>query len=244
MAKGITFNGRHSSQISGITDVIRYGFPLLPEMENKTVKVAGMDGETDGGKTSSSRVFEVEFLIDGDTIEDYFLKTFDIEQWLNTPTAKQFIFDVLPDRYLMARVTKGIVPERVAGYSRAVVEFTAFNPYFEAINLNTKTIVQGTKYTYDGSKETPVDFTVTVTAASPTFRLTHSESGKFILINKAVAAGDVVHIDTDSRIITINGVDVREDMDVKTRFFKISDDYTFTTNTTSPTMVLKYRERW
>lgn len=244
MMKGITFNGRHSSQISGITDVTRYGFPLLPDMENKTVKMTGMDGEIDGGKTSSSRPFEVEFLIDGDSIEDYFLKTLEIEKWLNTNDAKQFIFDVLPDRYLMARVTKGINPDRVASYSKAVVEFTAFSPYFESIYENTKTIVLGTKYTYTGSKETPLDFTITATAASSTFRLTHSESGKFILINKAIAIGDVIHINTGDRIVTVNGLDVRDVTDVKSRFFKISDDFTFTTNSTSPTIVLKYRERW
>lgn len=244
MAKGITFNGRHSSDIAGVIEVLRYDPPLLSEMENKTVKMAGMDGEVDGGKTLLALPFEVEFLFVGDSVEDYFLKTFEIEQWLNTKEAKPFIFDALPDRYLMARVTKGIKPERSGAFSKAVVEFTAFSPFYEAASEKTETIVGGTTYTYAGSKETPADFTITITAASSTFRIVHTESGRFILINKAVAIGDVIRINTGSRTVTINGADVRSFTDVKSRFFQINDDFTFTTNSTSPTIVLKYRERW
>jgi predicted phage tail component-like protein len=244
MAKGISFNGRHSSQIDGITDVISYGFPLLPAMENKTVKLAGMDGEIDGGKTSSSRTFEVEFLIDGDTIEDYFQKTFGIEDWLNVSEAKQFIFDVLPDRYLMARPTAIVEPDRIAGYSKAVVEFTAFKPWFEGISLLTKTFVNATQLTYGGNKPTPPIFNITVNEALPYFRLSHTESGKFILINRAVALGDKILINVDTRSVMINGIDVRADMDIKSRYFMIEDDYTFDTNATAATMKVSYRERW
>lgn len=244
MAKGIIFNGRHSSQIDGITDVIRYGFPLLPAMENKTVKMAGMDGEIDGGKTSSSRSFEVEFLIDGDTIEDYFTKTFSIEDWLNVDEAKQFIFDALPDRYLMARPTSIVEPDRSGAFSKAVVTFTAFKPWFEGLSLLTKTIVKGTKYTYGGNKPTPPIFNITVNEALSFFRISHTETGKFILINHAIAAGDAILINADTRSVMINGVDVRADMDIKSRFFNIEDDYTFDTNATAATIKVSYRERW
>lgn len=244
MTKGFTFNGTHSSNVDGVTGVLSYGFPFMPDMDNNTVKMKGMNGAIDGGKTSEPRPFEVELLIDGDTIEDYFLKTFAIEKWLNTETVQPFIFDVLPDRRLMARVTSKADPDRIAGYSKVKVEFTAYDPYFEAITLNTHNLTESTVYGYSGNKETDVVITTTVNASLSFFKITHEQSGKFILIHQAVIAGDIVKIDTAKRTIQINGGDVRGLTDVKSRYFTINGNYSFNTNAVSPTMVISYRERW
>jgi predicted phage tail component-like protein len=243
MTKGITFNGRHSSEIAGISGVLEYGFPLIPPMRNKTVQISGRKGAIDGGRDSDPRPFNIVFLLDGNTIEDYFLKTFGVEQWLNTDEAKPFIYDVLPDRYLMARVTSEINPDRVGGYSRFEVQFTAFDPDFYAINETVKPITSGTTYAYEGSKPAKPILKITLSANAADLTIT-DKSGQFIKLARAFTAGDIVTIDNASRKILVNGQDARASMTISSRWLEITPpDYRYTISAAG-TYEIRYRAKW
>jgi predicted phage tail component-like protein len=244
MPKGITFNGHHSSEIDGITDVLAYGFPIIGEMENTSQKVTGMDGEVDGGRTLNPLTFTVQFLIDGNSVTHYFEVVFAIKKWLNVKSTKQFIFDVLPDRYLMARPTSSIDPERIASYSTVEVEFTAYDPDFRALSETIKEIKQKNLYSYEGIEETKFRLTVTPKVTAEFLRIDHKESGKFLILNRPMQVGDTVIFDTARRMVTLNGQDVRRFLDVSSRYFTIDGDYTLSTNLTDVTMNIEYEERW
>lgn len=241
---GITFNGTHSSQIAGIKAVLDYNLPLMPSMRNKTVQLAGSHGAFDGGRVFDPRPFVIKFLASGATIEDYFEKTFGIEDWLNVNEPKPFIFDAMPDRQLMARPTSIIDPERFGRVSTFDVEFTAFNPFFEAIKATEGQINLNYQYEYTGTKPTPFVLNVTVNEALPFFMLSNFETGDFISIAEPIAAGDEIIIDTDSRIVRVNGLDKRNKMTIDSRFFKIDGATTFKSNAAAVTMDISYKERW
>lgn len=216
----------------------------MPPMKNKTTEIEGRDGAIDGGKTSEPRPFEIVFLLDGNTIEDYFAKTFEVEQWLNTDKAEPFIYDVLPDRQLMARVTSEIKPERVGSYSRFAVQFTAFDPYFIAINPTVKNITSGTAYNYEGSKMTKPVLKVTLTAAGNSLTITDQIKGENIILNRTFAAGDIVTIDNQNRKILVNGQDARATMTISSRWFEIKPPQYKYSFSLAGTYEITYHAKW
>lgn len=245
MPNGFTFDGKHSSQIGGVTVVTDYRFPLLPEIENKETSIDGFDGAIDGGKKLKPRIFKVNFILDGTSINDWFTKAFVIANWLNVSTVKPFIFDAIPDRQLYARPSKGVDPDRIGKWGRVEVEFIAFTPTFEAITGKTITATLNTSYPYVGTSKTMPVITVTVKNAASFFKLQQKDGNLFVLLNKAVAINDVIVIDMAARKVTQNGIDVRGSLDVTHRYFPIQGStFGFTSNLTAPTISVVYKERW
>lgn len=244
MPLGITFNGRHSSQIPGIKDVTIYTKYLFPEIENDLVTIEGMDGVLDNGYTVKEQFIPVSFRMNGASIPGYFLKAEGIAKWLNTKTVAPLILDALPNRTFMARINGKVDPNRVAARSEFEVVFLVPSGTAEGIQVN-RNIVRKQVYQYNGSYETFPSFSITVKERMDFLRLLHIQSGKFILINRPFNINDIITIDMKTREIMLNGVtDLRKYLDVTADYFTIESDHSFDLNGSLSTIQMVYVERW
>ena len=244
MPLGITFNGRHSSQIPGIVDVTAYNKNLFPDIENDLISVEGMDGVIDNGYTIKEQYIPVTFRHQGNTIPDYFKKAEDIAKWLNTKTVKPLVLDALPNRIYMARISEAVDPERIAARSTFTVNFIVPSGLGDGAQI-TQTIKRKQVYQCNGNYETYPSFTITIKEALEYLNLIHLETGKFILINRPFAANDIITIDMKTRKIMLNGVtDLRKYLDHEADYFTIEDSYSFDMNGSLSTITMVYVERW
>lgn len=244
MPNGITFNDLHSSDVAGGVGVLVYGFPVIPEMENKILDIATRS--VDGGSFDKARPFTLEFLFKGDSIEEYFQRQFEIERWLNTGYSARLIFDAMPDRYLYCRPTAKAEPERSGAWAKMSVEFTAHDPHFYAIEETAHALDTTVTYDYEANKKTLPTFDITVDADASFFKITNQYTAGSMVLNRSVVIGDTITIDAKNRLIRLNGSDVRADLDVASRWSKMYIEpnyYKFTTNTAS-TIDISYIERW
>lgn len=243
MPNGFRFNGVHSSTIAGLQVVTEYSKDLLPDMDNRLVNVPYKDGVIDLGYTFKERVIPVSFALVGSNITDYFKKAESVAKWLNTGTVKPFILDALPDRTFQARPMGKIDPERFAMLGRATVEFLVPDPAATGITQDIA-VTQNTLYTYAGNYKTYPVFTITVMEAIGSLKLTKVGTNEFILVNRSFINGDIITIDTQKRKITLNGTDLRRDLDITSTWFTIDGDFEFALNSALSTIRVVYPERW
>lgn len=245
---GFTFDGRHTSTISGVQYVLDYNVALLPEFENILVAVPKRDGVLDFGRTLKERVIPARFSLVGDNVQDYFSKAFAVADWLNTETVKELKLDAIPNKRIFARLNKGINPERFARLGYVDVDFLCPDPAFEAVTDRTLTAAQNTNINNGGTKAVNPKFTITFTAAKASpFRIDLKGTNKFILVNTSFALNDILILDLQTRKMTKNGIDIRDKIDVTSSivdFLLPKGNFQLTANTTGVTISLNFRERW
>jgi predicted phage tail component-like protein len=244
MSNGFSFDGIHSNTFDGLEIVTKYDKDLLPDMENKLISIPGMDGVIDLGYTLKERVIPVSFRLRGASIADYFQKAEKVAKWLNTGEVKPLILDAMPNRTFMARPMSAIDPARIGMISEAEVNFLV--PDTAAIGTSQDlTLTQGTIYTYAGNYKTFPIFTITVKAAITSLKLTKGGTNEFILVNRSFGVNDIITIDMKKRKIMLNGaVDLRPVLDVKSTWFTIDKDYSFSLNSATSTIKVVFSERW
>lgn len=242
---GFKFNGKHTSSFVGIKVVTNYDVALLPEFENNLVSIPKRDGVIDFGRTLKERTIPVRFLLQGNTIQDYFQKALLIADWLNVDEVKELILDAIPDKRFMARPTGNINPERVGNRGYVDVDFIVPDGVLEALVTKTLTITQNSVYTNSGTKEAYPKLTITAKAAVAYPKIMLNGTNSFILLNTNIATGDIIVVDMEKRTVTKNKLDARNVLDVTSRYFKLPKG-TFSISANSPnlTIALEYRERW
>lgn len=242
MPNGFTFNGVHSSAMTGIRVVVKYGKDLMPDIENKLLSIPNMDGVIDMGYTFKERVIPVSFFLEGTNISNYFENAENVAKWLNTGEVKPLILDGMPNRTFQARINSKIDPERVAAVGQVDVDFLVPKVYSEGIQVS-QTLNQSTTYTYNGNYKTFPVITVTV-AESISFLKVTLNNDKFILVNRAFVSGDIIVIDTQNRKISLGAIDLRPLMDITSDWFYIDSNYKLTLNSATSTIQIVMKERW
>jgi predicted phage tail component-like protein len=245
---GFTFDGKHTSTISGLDVVVEYNVAMLPDFENKLVSLEKLDGVLDFGRSIKERVIPVRFMLKGGSISDYFDKAFAVAAWLNVDTAKELQLDAIPNKRIFARLNKGIDPTRFASVGEVEVEFLCPDPAFESLVEKNFVAVQNTNYTNSGTKSVKPYFSIKFTAAQASpFRLNLNGTNKFILVNTAFALNDILVIDIRTRKFTKNGADIRPNIDVTsavTEFQFPTGTFQLSANTANVQITTIFRERW
>ena len=104
---GFTFNGQHSLDF-GIIRVIdgdRYQENLLPEFQDITQEIEGMEGVLYYGTIYKKKDFNIKFAFDNLTEE----KLSNLKKWLNTKTIATLEFDERPDVLYSAKIANKVV---------------------------------------------------------------------------------------------------------------------------------------
>lgn len=239
-----TFNGRQSDDPAlGIHRVLRVFFPLLPGTADRTVDIPGMDGAHDLGFDRQPRQIKVEFVLKQNSPEALFGYVREVAAWLNVCEAKKFIYSYEPDRFYMVR------PQSIVGLERLMnkigiveVNFVAFDPYAYALDAKTAAAFPAVN---SGSVPCPAIITATLTGPANFLRIDLAGTDSYILIDRELAQGDIVIIDTARRLTLINGIDARVYVTAASTYPNLSPgSFEFITAPASVDLMVEYRERW
>ena len=127
-APGVSFDGVHSSTY-GIY-LGKSPFLLLPELNNYFETIPGREGVLDYGSNYQQREIVLSCMVLAVSEQDLKEKSRAIAAWLDPAKGlKRLIFDTEPDKFYLARVTRGVQVEQIAKQGRFEVTFTAPDPY-------------------------------------------------------------------------------------------------------------------
>lgn len=141
---GFTFNKQHSSDfgIYRVSDGSRYQESLIPTFSDYTSEVAGGTGAHYWGSDFKTKTFNLSFAFD--SVTEIQLRK--MRKWLATPKLSQLIFDEVPYKYYMGKVTSEPQIEYICfdeyskekGYSRVykgegTINFICFYPFARSV---------------------------------------------------------------------------------------------------------------
>ncbi len=239
-----TFNGKRVTDSSlGVTHYIRTIFSLLPGTRDNALEIAGLDGALDFGRELQPRNIRAQFLIRRDTPAELFQYARAVAAWLNVREPKQFIYDHEPDKFYLVRPQGGVSFDRIlAAGGLCDVTFIAHDPYAYAVNTKNATEFPAVN---SGTVPCPAIITATMTEAATSLRI-ELDTGDYIELERPLAAGDVVHIDTAQRTVHVNGADARDSVTIRSRpgLLLPVGNFTLTANPASTEISIEYRERW
>ncbi len=219
MNRIITFNGRQSSDPSlGIKIWHRVYRSILPGTRDRLLTIPGRDGVYDIGRDLEQLIIPCEFVLQTTSPAELRQRARAVAAWLNVRDAKELIFSDEPDLHYLARPTGPVDIEQIIGIGIVKMSFLVPSGYAEAV---TPTIITGSTGTYGGTLPAPMVITLTA-AAGDTLTITqgqYSSPAPFIrLLDPGFEGGEVVIIDTEKRLVTVDGADARPDVDIDSDF--------------------------
>lgn len=217
-APGFSFDGVHSSTY-GIY-LAKSPFYLLPELNNYFETIPGREGLLDYGSDHQQREIVLSCMVLAVSEQDLKEKSRAIAAWLDPAKGlKRLIFDTEPDKFYLARVTRGVQVEQIAKQGRFEVTFTAPDPYAYALDDQIFTYTQTGNYVFkrDGTAISypRVEIKGTNTKGSGTIRITLND--KSIGYTGDLSGSELLVIDSDlltaykeangQRVSAINDID-------------------------------------
>ncbi len=219
MNRIITFNGRQSNDLAlGIKIFHRVYRQILPGTRDRLLTIPGRDGAYDQGRDLEQLTIPCEFVLRGNSPADLRQYARVVAAWLNVREAKELIFSDEPELRYMARPTGPVDMEQIVSAGIVNVSFLVPAGYAEAV---TPTIITGSTGTYGGTIPAPVEIVLTA-ASGVSLKVTqgqYSAPRPFIrLLDQEFEGGETVIIDTEKRLVTVNGADARPGVDIDSDF--------------------------
>ena len=218
MARIVIFNGRQSSDPAlGIKTWHRVYRQILPGTRDRLLAIPGRDGAYDQGRDLEQLTIPCEFVLRGNSPADLRQYARVVAAWLNVREAKELVFSDEPELRYMARPTGPVDMEQIASIGIVKMSFLVPSGYAEAV---TATTVTGASGNYTGTLPAPVIITLTAVAGD-TLTVTQEQfvGPPFIrLLDQEFAGGETVVIDTEKRLVTVNGADARPGVDIDSDF--------------------------
>ena len=246
----ITYNGKVSTAADlGIKSVQKITRQAYPGAQMRGLSIPGLAGIRYLGKDRNSSTQAFRLWMTGDTYpqkREYIRK---IVAWLDIDDEASLVFSDEPDKRYMAVLISEINPEEMALDGFLDVAFLVPSSYAEAVTPKTVSVYPATNA---GTAPAPCKITATVTAVGGVASLrinllsAGQATGEFVLLSRALSQNNVVVIDTQKRIVTVNGVDARVDVGVTSKYFKLPPgQFSFTTAPSSGISIqTEYRELW
>jgi len=216
-----TFNGQASTRpefgIISWTKIVR---PALPDTRDRLLTVPGRRGVWDLGHDRAEIAISCEFVVRADSHELLRDRIRAIAAWLSVSGARELTFSDEPGIRYMARPSGLVSAEKIAGTAISTCQVTFLVPsgYAEAV---TATTITGSSGNYTGTLPAPMKITLTA-AAGEALTITqgqYSSPAPFIrLLDQGFEGGEVVIIDTEKRLVTVNGADARPGVDIDSDF--------------------------
>ncbi len=219
MGRIVAFNGRQSSDPAlGIKIFHRVYRQILPGTRDRLLAIPGRDGAYDQGRDLEQLTIPCEFVLRGNSPADLRQYARVVAAWLNVREAKELIFSDEPELRYMARPTGPVDMEQIASIGIVKMSFLVPSGYAEAV---TATTVTGASGNYTGTLPAPTIITLTA-AAGDSLTVTqdqYSAPKPFIrLLDQEFVGGETVIIDTEKRLVTVNGADARPGVDIDSDF--------------------------
>jgi hypothetical protein len=229
-ARAFTIDGIHLRTFQGFMKNANNPFGTKPALT--TLDVQKTDGKLITNMDMDLNDLSIEFIIDGDTIEDAYSKLSQISNWITNkrlssrkPVLKNLIFDAIPNLVYPYVLSDAIsVIENVTSLD---CKFKVSIPGGCGVSINP--VITGAIGSNTGNVE--VFPLITILAdGSTSIVITENISGDVITLNSQIAAGTLVYFDcANMKITDINGVDYTLSTCLDSVFpLCIIEDYNFT----------------
>ncbi|ADD02636.1 putative phage tail component [Thermoanaerobacter thermohydrosulfuricus WC1] len=147
-ALGFSFDGVHSSTYD--IYLAKSPFNLLPDLINYFETIPGKPGLLDYGSDYKQRDIVLDCMVLAKNEQDLKRKSREIAAWLDPAKGlKRLILDTEPNKFYLARVTKGILVEQIAKQGRFEVTMTAPDPYAYALDDEIYTYTKTGSYNFE-----------------------------------------------------------------------------------------------
>ena len=205
----VTYNDiPHTHATLGITAVTNIVRPILPYTRDRLMPITGKDGAYDFGRDLEPYEYEIRFLFEGSTLIETMQRSHAIAAWLNQSEVRRLTFDDEPNVFYMARPVRKIWVDRTVRIGIASVTFVIPDACAHAVTAKTvDPAVTPFPATNEGTKPCPAIVTLTMAEVSPGLTVDFP-CGEFILVH-TLAISDVVVVDTNTSMVTVNGFDAR-----------------------------------
>lgn len=256
MLPSINFGGISSTDDKfGILSVTKVERDALSGTNDNLMQVMGRDGVFDFGYNRDPIEIKVTFFVNGSSKEDFHSKIRNISGWLNVDKVDKLVISEEPDLYYIARPV-GTVPLNKENNSAEIqVTFLSPEPFAYSVEEHEVFVIGSStdlaEINVKGTYETPftINYRAFVTNALETDYLEYKneDTGEFLRMNKKFYPNDRLFIDTDKRIITQNGVDIRWSLDPNSTYFKLKageNNIRLSPESIATTSTFRYNERW
>jgi predicted phage tail component-like protein len=127
----LKYKGQSSEGIFEIADVKR---PLLPSLEDTTMKIIGRPGLINFGQQIGTRNIEVEIIMISNDFVSFRSLAEQVATFLYSPDPEELIFSDEPDRVYFARLSGDTEIDQILKYGRGTLSFVCFDPFKYAAN--------------------------------------------------------------------------------------------------------------
>jgi predicted phage tail component-like protein len=231
MPYGFTYAGIHSDDMSVIAQKTTQS--ILPPMLSQTIQVPCRPGlwyiRTDFG----ARYINVGIAIDATDTYDLRNKVRVLAAWLNPMNGPQALtFDNEPDKTYYAVLDEGgsgggtgsqaTDITQIAALGQGTLTFLCPDPFVYGTETSMPFSNDAVTLNVDGTTETCPRIEVTFTKQATNFTVTHTQSGKKVILDTVFNANDTLTIDCAKQLIEVNGSPAMADLDLSSDFFALS----------------------
>lgn len=245
VAWGFTYKGIHSST-KGLEIVDIKGRTIMPGVNSKNFTVPSMHGQHYFGFRYDKRELDVTVLLNSTSINTFRDSNRDLAIWLN-PLAglSDLIFDDEPTKKYKAVVTNTQDWNQTKAWGTSEIRFICPDPFAYSTTPRTQTSSSGSFVVNNGGAvEVAPKFTFTLTSSAAQLKV--AIGTLYVNLITSFAISDVVIVDCETGLITKNGTDIRNTMDILSDFPSLqpgNNTVTLTPSTGKSTTV-DFTERW
>lgn len=240
----ITYNGTQASTLGMI--IKGSNRPILPPITPRLIQLPGRAGAHYAGADLGPRLITIPFALIAGTREQLREKIRMVAAWLAPGTAPaQLHFADEPGRYYNAVVVNPIDVDQVYSIGGGQVQFLCPDPYAYSDNELAQVCDPGlTQVGNQGTAATLPRLVASFTASSAELRMTNTETGQFVRIDRAFSAGDTAEIDCARALVTVNGARAMDRLDLASDFFALKPGTNSLSVTAGCQATAYWRERW
>lgn len=230
MLYGFTYNGVNSNDMGVFARRTRHS--ILPPMLSRTIQVPKRPGlwyiRTDLGP----RWIQVDIAVLADSPEDLRQKVRALASWLNPAKGPQALsFDNEPDKTYYAVLDEGggggsgsqaTDITQLVTLGQGTLTFLCPDPYAYGAETSVAFVSDTATPNVDGTAETWPRIEVTFTATATQFSVTHTQTGRAVILDNVFNAGDTLVIDCAKQLVQVNGVASMASLDLASDFFTLT----------------------
>lgn len=207
----LKFNGKQSDDPElGIELWQAWRRPIAAGTRDRLVVIDGRNGVIDHGGDLQELEIECEFVVAADSMEDLRSKARAIAAWLHTWEPAELLFGDEQDKYYNARRVGSIDQEQIINTGEGSVTFMI--PEGCAFAKDLKEKAYSWPQTNEGTLQCPAVVTFEAPHEMDKVVLRLAGTDKAIILDKTVAAGAEVVIDTGLWTVTVAGEDERKNI--------------------------------
>ncbi|QGG47657.1 distal tail protein Dit [Heliorestis convoluta] len=233
------FNNQDSTDFL-IENKVRHS--LLPQLEKRTLTVAGRPGFYDFGSRLGGREIQVDVTIKESSSLMLRQKARDIASWLYHQEVKPLLFSDEPDKHYFARVDGKTDIDEIVGLGQGTITFLCPDPFaYGAI----KTVpLHAGPITNEGSYDTyPV---ITLQFQQATSQLRIRSGDKQVLLVHPFQQGQELVVDHNRAVVKLNDLRIMNSLYLSSEFFPIykGDNWITLEPANIATATVQFREKW